>query len=504
MAEKNEERQIESAGVYPTTSGRSDDGYNDIKKKGSDVDVIGKYDDIDEGYDPVFVKKTIRKVDLRLIPILSAMYFVSLCDRSNLGQARAANKEAMQTDLKLKEGNNRYGMITLMFFIPYILLEIPSQLGLRRFGARWWLGFACIAWGLVELGMGFVNNWKELMGLRVMLGAFEACLYPGAAYLISTWYPRKQIATRLAFFYTSSMVFSGLGATLSFGISQMHGMHGKSGWRWIFIMYGIITVAVGVVAVLFLVDFPDRATFLNEEQKDFIHTRINRDRGDAVADNMTLHKFAQYMMDLKLWIFAFMFCTSAMGMYSLAYFLPRILASIGFSNVLSQLLMAPPYLWLIVPSFTSAWISDRVKNMRAIMIVANCLCVITGTLMYSQLPTSQKAARYVGVFLANGGVNTNVSLSIGWAQASIRAQSKRGFTSALIVAWGGVGGIISSVAFYEKDAPGYPTGVWLTVAMHIVVIAFCAGLVLWFKFQNRRADRGTVVLEHAEDFRYQI
>jgi hypothetical protein len=85
------------------------------------------YRDIDYGFDPAEVKRTLRKVDLRLIPILCAMYFVSQCDRTNLGQARAANNKAMEVDLDLKRGNNRFGLITLMFFIPYILLEIPCE-----------------------------------------------------------------------------------------------------------------------------------------------------------------------------------------------------------------------------------------------------------------------------------------------------------------------------------------------------------------------------------------
>lgn len=102
-----------------------------------------------------------------------------------------------------------------------------------------WLGCATVAWGAVVLGMGFVKTWDGLLGLRVLLGVLESCLYPGATFLISCWYPRRLIATRLMIFYVCSQSLAGLCAILSFGISQMHGMRGMHGWRWIFVWYGV-------------------------------------------------------------------------------------------------------------------------------------------------------------------------------------------------------------------------------------------------------------------------
>jgi nitrate/nitrite transporter NarK len=176
----------------------------------------------------------------------------------------------------------------------------------------------------------------------------------------------------------------------------------------------------------------------------------------------------------------------------------------GFTNMQAQLLVAPPYVWAAIPALSTAFLADRVRNCRGVAVTINALCVIMGTAMYSQLPATQKAARYAGVFLALGGCNSNVPLVISWAQTSIRSQSKRGFTSALVVAWGGVGGIISSVAFQQKEAKqGYPTGVFLTIAMNAVVIVLCGVLNRWYAHQNKKADRGEVILEDDVHFRYQ-
>lgn len=353
------------------------------------------------------------------------------------------------------------------------------------------------------IGMGYSHNWSMLAGLRALLGVFEATLFPGAAFLIGCWYPRKQMATRNSFFYTTSIVVSGLSSILGWGISQMDGMRGLGGWQWIFIIEGVITVLVGLLGYVLIHDFPDKARFLNETEREMVQTRIQRDRGDAKPDPLTMKKFLTYLCDVKLWVWGFMFGSSTVGSYSLAYFLPAILASMGFDNALAQILMAPPYVWCIVPSIATSIVADRYKQ-RAAAVAFNALTLIIGTVVYSQLPAHQKAARYVGIFLAIGGCNSNVPLIVAWAQSNIRAQSKRGYASALIVAWGGIGGILAGVVFMDKERlTGYPTGVYFTIGMNSMVIIFCAAMKLIFRHQNKRADRGDVVLEGSPEFRYQ-
>lgn len=350
---------------------------------------------------------------------------------------------------------------------------------------------------------GFINTWQGLIGLRAVLGFFECALFPGATYLISCWYPRRQMATRTTFFYVLSVVVCGLSATLAFGLSKLHGRGGYSGWRWIFIINGIMTMVIACVGIIFLVDFPDRAKFLKPHEKELIETRIERDRSDSEYDPMTLSKFWSYVCDVKLWVFAYIFCTSGTSTYALSYFLPRILLQMGFTGFKSQILVAPPYVWVPIPAMATAILADK-YHQRALAISLNSLQVIIGTCMYSKLGANQIAARYAGVFIAVGGSNANMPLAISWAQTAIRRQSKRGYTSAIVVAFGGISGIIAGVAFIEKEAPaGYPTGIHITLGMTAGSILCCFGLWVYFKLENRKADRGEKVLEAHPDFRYQ-
>jgi peptidoglycan/LPS O-acetylase OafA/YrhL len=153
----------------------------------------------------------------------------------------------------------------------------------------------------------------------------------------------------------------------------------------------------------------------------------------------------------------------------------------------------------------SAFLSDRVKNLRAAVIIFNAACVIIGTAMFAKLPVSQQVARYVGVFIAVGGSNANVALIISWIQTCIRMQSKRAVSTALVILWAGTGGILAGVTFLQAEArSGYPTGINFCLGTNAFVLVASACLRCWFQYQNRRADRGHVVLEGNDKFRYQL
>lgn len=315
MSTENDERSL-ALGVSNTL--RSDNGDDDLKLTRS----CPSFQSIDDGFDPAEVKRLTRKVDFRIVPILSAMYSISLIDRNNVSLARQANNMAMQNTLGLGVGM-RFSIITLVFFLTYIVCELPSQLGLRRFGPRWWLGTAVLLWGIVVITMTFASSWIHLVVQRLLLGMFESCLLPGAAYLLACWYPRRNMASRNAIFFTVSCVMAGLAGIMTWGFSHLDGKRGLAGWQWIFLLCGILTILVAIATYLGIQDFPDRATFLTEEERHLVTTRIQRDRADADADKLDMHKVLRYVKDPKIWIWGYCFCCGTMGGYSLAFFQPR-------------------------------------------------------------------------------------------------------------------------------------------------------------------------------------
>ncbi|KAL1405766.1 hypothetical protein Q8F55_007439 [Vanrija albida] len=471
--------------------------------KGEPTQLLGH--DIDAGLDPAEVKRITRKIDFRLIPMLIAMYSISLIDRTNLAVARTANENQFDKDLGTGKPNGmEYNIVTLVFFVPYIVFELPSQFGLKKFGARLWLGSAVTLWGFVMLGMGFVKNWQSLAALRAILGFFESALFPGAAFLISCWYPRRELAVRNVIFYITSAVAGSFAKLLGFGFSQANGTAGLAGWQWMFIIYGIITVIIGAAALIWLVDIPTKAVFLTEEEREIVQLRLERDRADSIPDSLTWAKVGKYALDPLPWLFALSFMSVTTSAYALSFFLPRLLTNMGFNNVESMVLGTPAYFWAIVPGFVCGRIADRIPGTRGAAVLFNSACIIAGTAMYSRLPMGMKAARMAGIFIACGGGNANVPLIISWQAVSIRSQSKRAFCSALTIAFGGIGGILGSTLFFNKEAKiGYPTGVYTIIGLNSMAFVFAIILILWFRWKNSRADRGLMIIEGVEGFRLQ-
>lgn len=243
-------------------------------------------------------RKLVWKIDLRVFPMLCTVFALSLLDRTNISAAYIAG---LAEDLELAVGS-RYNIALLVFFIGYALFELPSNYVIRRIGARWWLSFLIVAWGLCVLGMGFLHDWRHMTVLRAFLGVFEAGLFPGAVFIIGSWYRQWETARRVSIFYMASLLASGFGSIFAYALSLIRvgdGMY-RAGWRWIFIIEGIVTVAAGLVAPFFLVEFPERVTFLNEREKYIAVNRVRQESEKTVVVHPTVMESIKMIKDWKL------------------------------------------------------------------------------------------------------------------------------------------------------------------------------------------------------------
>lgn len=402
--------------------------------------------------------------------------------------------------------NSAYSHAVLAFFPPYIALELFSNIGMRKAGARIWLPTAALLWSVALIGMGFVKNASGLIALRAVVGVFEAALFPGATYLLGCWYLRTEIAWRLTAFYMVGVFASGVAAILAYGFAQVR-TGTVVGWRWIFIGEGLISVAAAAYGYWRVVDFPSshRCTFLDEHEKEIVATRINRDRADANPDAFTWAKAGRYALDFKLWIFALCFGATTLASYALSYFAPQIIISLGITVVPREIyaLLIPPYAAALPWGLLMARLSDRTR-LRSPFIALNALICILGLGLFAFLPRNRAAGRYIGLFITAAACNSNVPLVSSYSQTAIRMQSKRAWTSALVVGFGGLGGIVSALVFREHDAPQYRFGIIFTMACQAVIFVCMVSLGTFFMFANKQAARGKRVLEGHPEFRYQI
>ncbi|KAH9487295.1 putative transporter C11D3.18C [Psilocybe cubensis] len=453
---------------------------------------------LDAHYDPAFVKRTIRRVDWRMLPLLGFLYAVALIDRTNLGIARSAG---MAVDLRLTIGE-RYSIASMIYFVPYILLEIPSNLVLRFMGARLWLTICVVGWGAAQLGMGFVPTWGYLVLCRVFLGVFEAGFFPALVFIITTWYKRHEVQKRLAIFYLSAMVITAFSSIFAYVLTLLKGRGGLNGWQWIFIIEGVITIALGLLTWLYIPDFPDKSKFLNEAERKMILDRVEADRGDSIPDKMTRAKFFKHFFDPLVWAFAYMFLASTVPAYAIGFFITIILGGMGYSTTEALLLTAPPGLVGAISVYFFAHLSDRTR-LRAPWLAAQNLLTITGLFVaaYAKL----NAARYVGLFLVNMGASGCVPGVLAYSANNITSHTKRAIQTAVIIAAGGIGGILATTMYREKDYPRYIPGMWATIGFQFGMLAMLAITTFVFHRRNTLRRAGKIgPLEGQEDFYYTL
>ncbi|PWZ01819.1 MFS general substrate transporter [Testicularia cyperi] len=473
----------------------------DTVATGVDHEAHSTYEAIDAGFDPAEIKRIRRKVDRRLLPILGALYSIALIDRTNLSAARIAGAGV---ELKLTAGTN-YSVPLLMFFVPYILFEMPSNLLLRKIGAAKQLSIIAFAWGVVMIGQGFVKSWQTLTVTRALIGLFEAGFFPACVWLISTWYVRRESQVRMSGFYLISVGFAGFSNIIAYGLAQIRVPDRTfRGWRWIFIIEGLATVVLAIVAYFVILDFPDKAVekgFLNPTERDMILTRIERDRADSKPDPLTWKKAGKYATDIKIWLYGLMFMCTTMPTYAFAYFLPVILRGLGYSVRDSFLLGAAPYVTAMVGAFLMALLSDRLF-LRLPILLFQCVLTIVGLAML--FDTKHRNVQLAGTFLGVWGANGNIPFVLNFAQNNVAGQSKKSFTSVMVIMFGGVGGIFASLAYNEKDAPLYRKGLYATIACQTFNVIVSIILAAYFFFANKKIRRGQKVVDGRPGFTYTI
>lgn len=229
----------------------------------------------------------------------------------------------------------------------------------------------------------------------------------------------------------------------------MDGISGLAGWRWIFIIEGIITCIIGISGFFLLVGFPDSKTknwkFLNDRELQFIIDRVQADRGDAHTEPFSFAKFFKGGADVKIWAFAMIFFNTTTLSYALAYFLPIILREgMGFSVGAAQCLVAPPYAFAGFVMWGMGALGDKYK-VRGPIIVFNMILALIGLPIMGWHPNQN--VRYFGVFLVTAGANSNIPVTMTYQANNIRGQWKRAFCSATLVGFGGIGGIAGSLIF---------------------------------------------------------
>jgi MFS family permease len=305
--------------------------------------------------------ETLRVVTVRLVPLLMALYFVNFLDRTNLGIAKAE----ISADLQLSA--TMFGLASGIFFIGYVLVEVPSNLALVRFGARRWLARIAVSWGIVAVAIAFAPNAGTLLVLRFLLGVAEAGLFPGVVFYLSQWFPAAYRARVVGVFMLAVPVASAVGTPLAAWLIQTgHGVWGLAGWRFMMICVGLPAVLLGLVCWFYLTDRPADAHWLNSAQRRWLtDTLAAEERQISTQYRFPLRRT---LTSPRVWALAIVYFAVAYGLYALAFFLPSIVAgfrkTFGVQLSLLQVgfITAVPYVFGAVAMFLWSRHADRTRE----------------------------------------------------------------------------------------------------------------------------------------------
>ncbi|KAI1073422.1 major facilitator superfamily domain-containing protein [Whalleya microplaca] len=418
--------------------------------------------------------KLLRKIDWHVLPILFAVYVVAFLDRVNISNALTMG---LPSELGL-EGQQPNVALTI-FFVPYILFEIPSNIMMKRLTPHIWLSGCILCFGIIMICQGFVKNYSGLLATRFFLGLAEAGIFPGSFYLISFWYKQEEAQKRFTVYWSSTLCAGAFGGLLATAIANMNGIRGLSSWRWVFILEGIVTVLVSVVSFFCITDFPREAKWLSPEEKVLLMGKAGASESHVVP--ITTKDVLIFLTKPKNWLGAIMYISILVPAYSIVYFLPTIVQSLGYSTVQTQLHSVPPFAAAFGFAMVLAYFSDKLR-MRAPFIFLGLALLIAGlSILISVHGPSHFPAEYAALCLTSMG-----SFGIGgnivcWYVMNLRGHAERSIGSAWMICFGNAGGIVATFAFLKQDAPYYRSGYSICLAMGALCMVSCAcyGFLIW-------------------------
>lgn len=292
-----------------------------------------------------YEKKLLRKVDSRLMPTLVIMYLLNFLDRSNLAQARQGT---LEEDLGMT--GTDFNLATSIFFVGYLLMQLPSNLLLTRVRPSIYLAASCCLWGVVSTCNAATHKFTDLVVVRFFLGFVEAPFFPGAVFLMSSWYTRAELTRRIAWLYAGNALANMFGGLLGAAIlGNLEGDLGVAGWRWLFIIEGVIAIAFAIVAAFILPDYPHTTKWLTEEEKAFASWRLIEDFSEADDPNASMLDGVKLALkDYRLYIFVLMQHISLLSQ-SFQYFFPSILGTLGYGKIVTLWLTAPCWVSFFLP-----------------------------------------------------------------------------------------------------------------------------------------------------------
>ncbi|KAF8319508.1 MFS general substrate transporter [Cantharellus anzutake] len=417
------------------------------------------------------------KIDLVVLTTSTVIYFLNFIDKTNLGNAA---KAGLLKDLKMS--SYQFSVVLSVFFVPYLLVETFSNFLFRRIGARIFIPTLVVAWGLVETFQGFVTSYRGLIVCRLFLGLTEGPLIPALVLYLSEFYKRHELQKRIATLFSATSLAGAFSGLLAYAIVHLDGKGGKPSWSWIFFLEGIFTVVFGVASYFWLPEDILSATFMTEEEK-FAYTRtIQEDTAFSTMDDVfrfstvwsTLTAPHMLFLSSAGFIIGYLF-------YGLAYFLPAVVGSLGYSPAKTQLYGVPPFTCGFILSMVAAYFSDKYRC-RGPIAIGSSFITLAGFIMMYQ--STNVHVRYGSVFAQVIGLSITLPCAVTWVPNNFYPHYRRATALALAIISSSSGAILGTWMYH--DAPRFHKTTKLNISCTVAFIVDVCLALGYFHYKNLR------------------
>ncbi|KAG2026085.1 hypothetical protein GB937_002231 [Aspergillus fischeri] len=425
-------------------------------------------------------KRLVRKIDIMILPIMTFAYMMAFLDKQALSYTAIMG---LRTDLNLK--GSEYSWSGSIFYFGYLFFSYPASILMVKFPLGKYL--ACnlfvilpnplgiiltmnsMLWAIVLACHAATTNFAGLMVARFFLGCTEASVSSGFSLITSLWYRTSEQPLRHGIWFCGNSISMIIGNLVAVGIWQIK--TGLQSWKWLFIIFGIITFLWGILMFFRLPDTPNSASFLTEGEKLLAIERLKANKAGYKRNKIDTSQIIEAFVDPKTWLLAFS---------------SLILYGFGFSTFKTLLLGMPVGAVILVFVLLSSAISSKIQNCRCIVIAAvGCISILGSALVYA---TESIAARYAGLLLM-GVYSVSMPLSLAMVASNIGGFSKRATVSAIYFVMYCAGNIVGPQLFFESEAPRYQSGFQAVIVCFVVVVVVALVLGVYLRWENRRRDR---------------
>jgi len=398
-----------------------------------------------------------RKLQLRILPFVILLYFVSFLDRVNVGFAALSMNSAIGlTPAMLGFGSG-------IFFIGYISVQVPSNLLMVRVGARAWIARVVIAWGVISVASAFVAGPYSFYAMRFLLGITEAGFFPGTLLYLSLWFPARQRALAIAAFMAAAPLSQAVGSPISGALMELPRSLGLANWQWLFVLEGLPAVLLGFLTLKVLTNRPEEASWLADDERTWLIATLAAESAKSVSPKSSTGAIVATLRDPRVLALALVYSGTSAGLYAVGFWSPLIIHQFGFSALALGWINAVPSIVAAAAMLLWARHSDRTLE-RSWHVAIPCLLGCLGLVWAGCAQTA------IAVVLALTIVNFGSNAPKGpvWALPSMFLS---GASAAAGIAWinsmGNIGGFIGPwlIGIIKERYGSYAGGLYVVGAM---------------------------------------